>query len=186
MESDNKFLKNLHSENTAFLNKALFGVSAIGIPVVIRILAEAVNSCVVVKISLLFAMFSLITSTGILLWSFFISEEAIEDLEDQKNESSSNKNKLVKKLNKLAFYCVLFGFLAVCVAAIFFTFSKSQARIDVMNKGKLVNDGITIPKSEYNKVSKKGLTIPKSEYAPKKGEPAKNSNDKNTNTDKKS
>ena len=123
MSEESQFLKELHKTNSCFLNNALFGIPAVGIPLVIYILIGFSNGCILIKLCLWLTFVSFSISTSILLWSFFVAEKTIEYLEQKRKEDSLKKNHLVKRLNRWTFYCVLLGFLFIVIAAALFTFN---------------------------------------------------------------
>ncbi len=124
--SNSNFLKELHKENSIFMNKAIFGIPAIGAPLVIHAIFNLPDCFVITKVWLFLTLVLFLISVGILLLSFFLSEKAIEELEkakqsDKKNEHLKKSEKAqnqVKWINISAAVCIVFGFITIIIAII--------------------------------------------------------------------
>ncbi len=127
MAYDSNFLKELHKENSIFMNRALFGVPAIGVPLIVHTIIGMACYSILTKVCFFLALIFFLISVGILLWSFFISEKAIEELDNANNPNlkeekkkhlnlSEKALKSVKHINTFAFILVVAGFIAIIIA----------------------------------------------------------------------
>ena len=178
-----KCLRELHKENSLFLNKAMLAIPAVSAPILLRFLSQGCGLWVSILIIGGAACFTL--SVLMLLYSCFLSEEAIDHLTSGNQDSSMKLNNKLKLYNKLSFWCIVSGFILAFVSIIFFQINKEKTAMANSKSNSMVGvpgvamDGMSIPMSLY---SKKELPIPQNNpnannetVSPRPSKPAENS-----------
>ena len=103
---EQSYILDLHKENTIMLNKALFWCPVVHIFIFITQLSKYDS-----KIATFFMLLSIccaILSILFFLYSFVVSERAIDSLEEESGDDSVKLNYQVKMLNNLTM-CLIFS-----------------------------------------------------------------------------
>ena len=162
MNKDNlKCLRELHKENSLFLNKAMLAIPAVSAPILLGFLSQGCG--LLVSILIIIGAVSFTVSVLVLLYSCFLSEEAINQLTDGNENSSEKLNNKIKLYNKIAFWCIVSGFILAFASITLFQVNKEKtAMVSSKSNSGVAMDGLPIPASLY---TKKRSPIPQSDLS---------------------
>jgi hypothetical protein len=163
----------LHKENSLFLNKLLVGIPATSIPLLFTAINDAKDrlSHWILLVTLIIVGFTLF----LLIHSFFVSEKAIEAVDQNKYKKANILNKRTKRYNFVSMIMLCVSF---CLIVILFVMQGYRKEIDNMTakdgKRTFNTDGLSLPPSFVknptppSKVNvTNGITIPTSILNPK-------------------
>jgi ABC-type Fe3+ transport system permease subunit len=136
----------LHKENSFFLNKLLVGIPATSIPLLFTAINDAKDrlSHWILLVTLIIVGFTLF----LLIHSFFVSEKAIEAVDQNKYKKANILNKRTKRYNFVSMIMLCVSF---CLIVILFVMQGYRKEIDNMTakdgKRTFNTDGLSLPPS---------------------------------------
>jgi hypothetical protein len=112
-------LQELHKENSIFMNKVMIGIPSVGVPVVVKILSDANDLSKTDATFYTLSTLLFVLSVILLMYTFFVSEDAIDAVDSGDLTKGESKNNLVKRLHLASFYMTTVALLLIL--AVFLT-----------------------------------------------------------------